>query len=209
MELLECCLKTTYFKAETDFFQQTDGLPMGSPLSPVIANIYMEYFEEIALSSSQIQPKKWIRYVDDTFIIWNDTDAELEELLKHINSIKTSIKFKMEKEENNRLPFLDVCVERENNEIRTYVYRKPTHTGKYLNFESNHAESTKIGVANTLLSRARSHCNTEEGYKAERSQDHCKHTSKQRIHGQNNSETCKEESSHKRQISRHKRREEK
>ena len=42
---------------------------MGSPLSPTIANLYMEYFESLALESSQLQPKLRLRYVDDTFVV--------------------------------------------------------------------------------------------------------------------------------------------
>ena len=44
-------------------------LAMGSPLSPVLANIYMEYFEEMALGSTSLKPSMWLRYVDDTFIL--------------------------------------------------------------------------------------------------------------------------------------------
>ena len=40
---------------------------MGSPLSPVLANIYMEYFEEMALGFTPLKPSMWLRYVDDTF----------------------------------------------------------------------------------------------------------------------------------------------
>jgi hypothetical protein len=48
MELLEVCLKTTYFQVDDKFFQQKDGMAMGKALSPVVSNIYMEHFEELA-----------------------------------------------------------------------------------------------------------------------------------------------------------------
>jgi hypothetical protein len=47
MELLEVCLKTTYFQVGNRFFQQKDGMAMGNSLSPVVCNIYMEHFEEL------------------------------------------------------------------------------------------------------------------------------------------------------------------
>ena len=49
--LVELCLKSTYFQFENNFYKQIEGASMGSPLSPVIANLYMEYFESLALES--------------------------------------------------------------------------------------------------------------------------------------------------------------
>ncbi|KAJ8909610.1 hypothetical protein NQ315_003481, partial [Exocentrus adspersus] len=46
MELLTLCIKTTYFQLENDFYQQDFGMAMGSSLSPIMSNIFMEHFEE-------------------------------------------------------------------------------------------------------------------------------------------------------------------
>ena len=84
---------------------------MGSPLSPVLADIYMEYFEEMALGSTSLKPSMWLRYIDDTFILWPHQE-DVKILLDHANSIRPSIQFTMEKEQDNKLPFLDVLVTR-------------------------------------------------------------------------------------------------
>ena len=50
--LLEFCLKNTYFSFQGQFFEQVEGAAMGSPISPIVANLYMEYLEQKALSTA-------------------------------------------------------------------------------------------------------------------------------------------------------------
>ena len=87
IELLTLCLKTTYFSYEDSLYQQTDGAAMGSPLSPIVANIYMEFFEQKALELTYTKPDIWLRYVDDTFILWPHNRHDLDNFLNHLNSI--------------------------------------------------------------------------------------------------------------------------
>ncbi|KAK5643153.1 hypothetical protein RI129_006998 [Pyrocoelia pectoralis] len=102
---------------------------MGPPLSPVVANIFMESFESIALESFHLQPKVWYRYVDDTFVIWPYGHEALLEFQDHLNNQHPDIKFTMKVEAIGSLPFLDVLVTRHvNGSIGHSVYRKPTHT---------------------------------------------------------------------------------
>ncbi|XP_071054163.1 uncharacterized protein [Onthophagus taurus] len=128
-DLVEYCLSSTYFSWKGEFYEQFEGAAMGSPLSPVIANFYMELFEEDALKKSQWKPKLWLRYVDDTFVIWQHGQKRLHEFLDHLNSQHPMIKFTMETETAKKLPFLDVLVTRTTNgDIELGVYRKKTHT---------------------------------------------------------------------------------
>ena len=111
MEILTFCVETTYFGMGSDIYRQEERLAKGSPLLPVLANIYMEYFEEIALGSTSLKPSMWLRYVEDTFILWPHQE-DVQTLLDHVNSIRPSIQFSVEKEQDNKLPFLDVLVTR-------------------------------------------------------------------------------------------------
>ena len=69
----------------------------------------------------------------------------------------------MEEEANGKLAFLDVCVIKDREVLKTVVFRKKTHTGQYLNFESNHQKSVKEGVAYSLFDRAKSLCSHNDG----------------------------------------------
>jgi hypothetical protein len=58
-------LTSTYFCFVGHFYEQTDGVAMGSPLSPVIANSFIEDFEKKATEQATHKPVCWFRYVDD------------------------------------------------------------------------------------------------------------------------------------------------
>ena len=62
MKMLTLCVKTTYFKMESDIYWQKE-LATGSPLSPVFANVYKEYFKEMALGSTLLKLSLWLRYI--------------------------------------------------------------------------------------------------------------------------------------------------
>ena len=70
---------------------------MGSPVSPTVAKLYMEHFDETAFSTAPTPPSMWLRYVDDTFV----------KIHEHIDP---PIKFTIEPEVSGKLPFLDLCV---------------------------------------------------------------------------------------------------
>ena len=55
VELIELCLRSTYFQFQSDFFEQIDGTPMGSPLSPIITKLFMEDLEKQALHLAPLQ----------------------------------------------------------------------------------------------------------------------------------------------------------
>ncbi|KAI3379148.1 hypothetical protein SNEBB_000455, partial [Seison nebaliae] len=68
--LLQACMAANGFSAGNDYYSQTDGLSMGSPLSPILANIFMEYVESELLSDILPDGVTYLRYVDDIFIFW-------------------------------------------------------------------------------------------------------------------------------------------
>ena len=81
---------------------------MVSHVSAVIANLYMEEFEEQVIATAPRKPKIWKRYVDDTFTILDLSNVE--GLLQHLNNQQSNIRFTMEVEKDNIIPFLDTSV---------------------------------------------------------------------------------------------------
>ena len=74
--LLEFCQKSTYFSFQGQFFEQVEGVAMGSPVSPILADLYMEYLEQKALSTAPHPPRIWHRFVDDTFVIHKEANKQ-------------------------------------------------------------------------------------------------------------------------------------
>lgn len=83
--LVELCLTSTFFSFEGGFFEQTSRAAMGSHLSHVVANLFMEDFESKALSLACLLPKLWKRFVDDTNVIWSHGQEELDLFFDHLN----------------------------------------------------------------------------------------------------------------------------
>lgn len=109
---------------------------MGSPVSPVVANLYMEMFEEIAIRTAEHPPQ---------FCVMKKT--EVEAFLSHLSSIRPTIMFTMEQQKDDNLPFLDSLLhQKDDRTLEASVYRKPTHTDRYLHFSSYHPPHAKRSI---------------------------------------------------------------
>ena len=97
---------------------------MGLAVSPVIANIYMEYFESLAIPSSPTLIKWWFRHVDDVHSATRKD--QVNKLQEHLNSIHPHIKFTIELPGTDGCPFLYTLTKHTPNSIESTVYRK-TH----------------------------------------------------------------------------------
>ena len=158
MNLLEFCMGNSYFTFRGKFYEQVEGAAMGSPISPIVANLYMENFETRALQSSPNPLLLWKRFVDDTFVIIKK--CHREEFQTHLNSVDKNIQFTSEEPgSEGGLPFLAILIKPDNEgRLNTTVYRKPTHMVQYLHWDSLHPISSKYSVVGTLHHRAKTVC---------------------------------------------------
>ena len=151
--LLEFATKKSHFLFDGQYYDQIDGVAMGSPLGPVLANIFMCHFEEKWVFNASVHPSFWYRYVDGTFTMFDSKDTA-NEFLRYLNSRHNSIKFTIEFEQDNETPFLDILVKRcPDNSFMTSVYRKKTFTGLYTKWDSFTPRKYKINLIRTLTYR--------------------------------------------------------
>ena len=122
---------------------------MGSPLVPVLANIFMGFHESKWLNEYNLnKPKFYLRYVDDILAAFdNEQDS-----LNFLNNRHPNIKFTIEKQINHSIAFLDVFISGINNQnLKLQTYHKSTYAGLLLNFKSFTSFSYKISLIECLI----------------------------------------------------------
>jgi len=108
MELLRIATKNQLFQFERNLYEQVDGVAMGSPLGPLMANAFMCNIEK-QLQTENKMPAFYKRSVDDTLRAMPDVETA-SEFLTTLNNTHPSIDFTMELEVDGRLPFLGMDI---------------------------------------------------------------------------------------------------
>jgi len=117
---------------------------LGSPLSPVIADIVMQDLETSAIKNLPFQLPFYFRYVDD--IILTAPSNSLHLLTDTFNSQHSRLQFTMEVEKNDNISFLDLNFINDDGKLIFDLFKKPTFSGRYLSFYSHHPLNHKRGV---------------------------------------------------------------
>ena len=151
--------KKSFFTLNNKFYIQVDGVAMGSLLGPILANIFLSHHEENWLNKCPIKfkPSFYRRYVDDIFVLFESSESA-DSFREYMSSKHQNINFTVEKENVGSLSFLDVKICRKNGKFVTSVYRKPTFSGVFTNYESFIPAYQKRGLLHTLLHRSFSIC---------------------------------------------------
>ena len=175
------CLCNQTFSFNGTLYKQIDGCAMGSPLAPLMADIFMNHVLESKIKERtnnhinvlfvdynsgtqhfrQCRLKFFGRYVDDHLAVF-DTPEDAQYFLTYLNSLHHKITFTMETESDSMLPFLDILITRHENNISTTVYRKTTHSGVYSHYTSFIPARMKRQLIYTLVDRAWKLCSSYE-----------------------------------------------
>ena len=132
---------------------------MNSPLGSSLANAFLTYHEQNWLDSCHLEHRtlNYWRYVNDIFVIFKLSD-HLKRFQNHLNSCHVNMPFIIKTEQNNKISFSDVNVIREQGKFMKSVYRKPTFSGLYTNFDRFLPDNFKIGMIHTLVNRCSGIC---------------------------------------------------
>ena len=144
--------KGQLFQFNGSLYEQIDGVAMGSPLGPLLANVFMSSIEEKRDVEGKLPPY-YRRYVDDTFTVMPDLSTA-KDFLNTLNHAHPAIKFTMEVEKDGMLPFLGTQLLNRAPRIETKVFVKPTNSGLLLHYHSHVDNRYKRGLLSTMLDRA-------------------------------------------------------
>ena len=166
MEMVKLCIQANVFQKYDKLYKQVKGVPMGSPISVVIAELTMQYIERDIHNNQNWNVIIWKRYVDDCLVIIKT--SEIQDFQNFINTINSNIQFEIEIEQQNSLPFLDIKIHKESDgRLKFSVYRKPTSNDRHLDFRSNNPIAHKISTIKALQRRAYNICSEEDSKEEE------------------------------------------
>ncbi|CAF4860100.1 unnamed protein product [Rotaria socialis] len=163
-ELLIFATKNSHFLFDGKVYDQIDGVSMGSPLAPLLAEIFLQEFER--KNSSLLQELGivyWKRYVDDTFVLLS-SQFTTKHVCAELSKCHPSIQFTSEEEDPTTLtlPFLDVLVRRKPGaDFQTCMYRKPTFSGLMTKWSSFVPKRYKYSAISTIIYRAIQICSSK------------------------------------------------
>jgi hypothetical protein len=159
-DLLKMATTNVEFSFNDVMYRQIDGVAMGSPLGPILANIFVGFQEE-RLFKIVKKPIAYFRYVDDIFAVFN-SQAQMDKFHKQLSKLHNALVFTKEDEDNNSIAFLDVYIERNHGSLVTSVHRKSTFTGDYIPWSSFCPKRQKLNLISCLTHRALKICSASK-----------------------------------------------
>jgi hypothetical protein len=118
-------MEQNYFQFDQKYYKQIEGLTMGAPTSAILAETFIQHMEHKYLYSilKTQQIIAYYRYVDDIFIIYNKSKTNIEKTLNNFNNIQLSMKFTIEKEQHEKINYLDNTIHRKDKQLEFSIHR--------------------------------------------------------------------------------------
>ncbi|XP_035433679.2 uncharacterized protein LOC118265073 [Spodoptera frugiperda] len=162
MQLLRNLLTGNCFLFQDKCYLQIDGLTMGNPVTPILANLWMEYFEAKVLRQDPNIIKVWKRNVDEIFCIFTGSQQDIERYIMNLNSIHANMKFTYKMETDRTLAFLGIELSvRADGTLSHGVYWKSTAAARFPNATSHHHPRLLQSKITSLKTRLHDLCDSE------------------------------------------------
>lgn len=156
IELMQLCTCNVQMLTHDGYYRQIDGLAMGSPPAPLVANGWLSKRDPVIMENAKLKA----RFMDD--IIRSIKTSQIDHKMQEINSLHPSLKFTIERETNGELPFLDMLIQHCRGKLTSTWYTKPTDTGLIMNYHSLAPKKYKRSVVSGLVHRIYRSCSTWE-----------------------------------------------
>ena len=154
IELLKLCTGNVLMWTHQGYYRQIDGLAMGSPPAPLLANGWLSKHDPHIKGDAKL----YSRYMDD--VIRSIKRNKIEHVLQSINELHSSLKFTIERENDGKLPFLDMLVIRNNQKLTSTWQSKPTDIGLVMNYHALAPKRYKRSVVSGFVHRIYRACST-------------------------------------------------
>ena len=140
------------------YFKQIDGLAMGSPPAPHLANGWLSQYDDTIKGDSKL----FSRYMDD--ILQEIKTSQINDRLAAINALHEKLAFTIKRQVEGRIPFLDMLIMNDQGRLSSGWYNKPTDTGLILNYHALAPRRYKRSVVSGFVHRIMRACSTWQNF---------------------------------------------
>jgi hypothetical protein len=154
-------LENNTFQFDDRIYLQASGTAMGTQMAPTYATLTVGYVEQLLHDKLIIEKgndyasyveQYWKRYLDDCFIYWPEALGDIGHFLEMLNDMHPKLHFTMNIDKI-KMPFLDILVIKQNDNLTTDIYHKDTDGYNYVPFNSCHPHHTKTNIPYNLARR--------------------------------------------------------
>jgi len=152
LQLTRLIVTQNYFRFQDKTYLQKNSLAMGAPTSSALSEIYLQFMENTKIFDILCRSKVegYYRYVDDIIYDENRTNIEVQ---KSFNEITIGLHFTMEREEDQKINFLDLTITRTENGLSYDIFRKHTTIDTIIPHDSCHPLEQKMAAIRYYVNR--------------------------------------------------------
>jgi len=170
MRISRTLVQQNYFCFRDTTYIQNEGLAMRAPTSSILSEVYKQYVENTTIYKLLIKHKVegYFRYADNILMMYEDDKMNIHKVLEDFNNLVPNLNFTLEKEQNNRINFLDITISKNQDGLAFEIYRKPTATDIIIPSDSCHPREHKTAAIRYYRNRLEMYKLTPESRQKEK-----------------------------------------